>query len=133
LSGAVLTLSTNHDDHNSGEICVGGAPCDLIVGVGSYANANASFGSHNPFIDGTGVFDLSGLTGLVLVSAQFQFGTGPTDGALITPTCTADCTQSGPPPSTTPLPAALPLFATGLGGLGVLGWRRKKKSAARAA
>jgi hypothetical protein len=33
----------------------------------------------------------------------------------------------------TPLPAALPLFATGLGALGLLGWRRKKKSAALAA
>jgi hypothetical protein len=32
--------------------------------------------------------------------------------------------------SATPLPAALPLFATGLGGLGLLGWRRKRKSAA---
>jgi hypothetical protein len=28
-----------------------------------------------------------------------------------------------------PLPAALPLFATGLGALGLLGWRRKKKTA----
>ena len=28
----------------------------------------------------------------------------------------------------TPLPAALPLFATGLGALGLLGWRRKTKS-----
>ena len=30
----------------------------------------------------------------------------------------------------TPLPAALPLFATGLGALGLLGWRRNRKSAA---
>jgi hypothetical protein len=30
----------------------------------------------------------------------------------------------------TPLPAALPLFATGLAGIGVLGWRRKRKGAA---
>jgi hypothetical protein len=29
---------------------------------------------------------------------------------------------------TTPLPAALPLFATGLGALGLLGWRRTRKS-----
>ena len=29
----------------------------------------------------------------------------------------------------TPLPGALPLFATGLGALGLLGWRRKKKAA----
>jgi len=28
-----------------------------------------------------------------------------------------------------PLPAALPLFATGLGALGLLGWRRKRKAA----
>ena len=42
-----------------------------------------------------------------------------------------------PPPGTniydgksdTPLPAALPLFATGLGALGLLGWRRKRKIA----
>jgi hypothetical protein len=28
----------------------------------------------------------------------------------------------------TPLPATLPLFATGLGALGLLGWRGKRKS-----
>jgi hypothetical protein len=32
----------------------------------------------------------------------------------------------------TPLPAALPLFATGLGALGLLGWRRKRKARAAA-
>jgi hypothetical protein len=31
---------------------------------------------------------------------------------------------------TVPLPTALPLFATGLAGLGLLGWRRKRKAAA---
>jgi hypothetical protein len=36
-------------------------------------------------------------------------------------------------PAGAPLPAALPLFATGLGAFGLLGWRRKKKSAALAA
>jgi hypothetical protein len=30
----------------------------------------------------------------------------------------------------TPLPAALPLFATGIGGLGLLGWRRRRKAQA---
>jgi hypothetical protein len=35
--------------------------------------------------------------------------------------------------SQTPLPAALPLFAGGLGVLGLLGWRRKRKAAAVAA
>jgi len=32
----------------------------------------------------------------------------------------------------TPLPPALPLFATGLGALGLLGWRRKRKAQAAA-
>ena len=32
--------------------------------------------------------------------------------------------------STIPLPGALPLFATGLGTLGLLSWRRKRKAAA---
>jgi hypothetical protein len=32
--------------------------------------------------------------------------------------------------SDVPLPAALPLFATGLGALGLLGWRRKRKALA---
>jgi hypothetical protein len=32
----------------------------------------------------------------------------------------------------TPLPAALPLFATGLGALGLLGWRRKRNAKAAA-
>jgi hypothetical protein len=35
--------------------------------------------------------------------------------------------------SATPLPAALPLFATGLGAMGLLGWRRKRKKAAAVA
>jgi hypothetical protein len=33
-------------------------------------------------------------------------------------------------PSATPVPAALPLFATGLGALGFFGWSRKRKNAA---
>jgi hypothetical protein len=37
---------------------------------------------------------------------------------------------SGDPATVTPIPAALPLFASGLGALGVLGWRRKRKAAA---
>jgi hypothetical protein len=40
---------------------------------------------------------------------------------------------SGMGVSPIPLPAALPLFAGGIGGLGLLGWRRKRKSHARVA
>jgi hypothetical protein len=37
------------------------------------------------------------------------------------------------PVSNTPLPVTLPLFASGLGALGLLGWRRKRKAQALAA
>jgi hypothetical protein len=41
-------------------------------------------------------------------------------------------TAEFPAAAATPLPATLPLFATGLGALGLLGWRRKKKTTALA-
>ena len=49
------------------------------------------------------------------------------------PTTTPLPTAFDSPTPTTPLPAALPLFATVLGGLGLLGWRRKRKAEAIAA
>jgi hypothetical protein len=49
----------------------------------------------------------------------------------ITPTISFKILQSsGGNQTSTPLPAALPLFATGLGALGLLGWRRKRKPVA---
>jgi len=41
-----------------------------------------------------------------------------------------DASSPEDPLSPVPLPATLPLFASGLGALGLLGWRRKKKAAA---
>jgi hypothetical protein len=49
--------------------------------------------------------------------------TGPTQ--ILQETYTLDATVGN-----TPIPATLPLFATGLGGLGLLGWRRKRKAQA---
>jgi probable HAF family extracellular repeat protein len=53
-----------------------------------------------------------------------MFGTG------IDPSGQTESWIADIPISQTPLPAALPLFATGLGGLGLLGWRRKRKAQA---
>ena len=41
----------------------------------------------------------------------------------------AEATQFNVVPAQTPLLAALPLFATGLAGLALLGWRRRKTAA----
>jgi hypothetical protein len=66
------------------------------------------------------------------------FATSPTFGSLgySQASCSSDClfyttsidgdSLSVTPVSATPLPAALPLLAGGLGALGLLGWRRKR-------
>jgi hypothetical protein len=61
------------------------------------------------------------LTDSILVATQFDFRVASNDlnpGAWTTGV------------EVVPLPAALPLFATGIGALAVLGWRRKRQQAA---
>jgi len=53
---------------------------------------------------------------ITMTSATTESISGSYMGTLITPT---------------PLPAALPLFATGLGAIGLFGWRRKRQIASR--
>jgi len=60
----------------------------------------------------------------VFYSAAYTQNAGP--GTQIN----ASFNNSTTPPNPIPLPAALPLFATGLGGLGLLSWRRKRKAQA---
>jgi hypothetical protein len=78
--------------------------------------------------------DLSGGGGAQLLFALGAFTTpgtynvGPismSDNAVLT----VHVTDVGE----TPIPGALPLFATGLGAMGLLGWRRKRKAATPAA
>jgi hypothetical protein len=80
------------------------------------------------------VSSLVGYAGSAINDATF-FPTGlPPEGftaicqvAGAVTTC-GSLTASTPPP--VPLPTALPLFATGIGALGLLGWRRKRKAQA---
>jgi hypothetical protein len=105
-----------------------------ITGLSGYAGAdNELFFPGPPFTD-VGIsmvtaasdFNLQQSLNIVLVS----FFNPPGDPLFPTPggvysLASFDVTAA---PTVTPLPAALPLFATGLGALGLLGWRRKRKA-----
>ena len=93
-----------------------------------YSNANGSIagnGPHNPFLNQTAMFvvSLMGITADTdITSATFSFGT------------VAGINVPGvPSTSPIPLPGALPLFATGLAGLVLMKWRKKRKVQAAAA
>ena len=112
-------------------------PTSLILGLGSGAIippgdlffTNQGFAIAPESIEFTSELDLPGppLTLFtVCVGALTPIcisGQGPS-------TTFADGKVIPTPPTATPLPAALPLFATGLGALGLLGWRRKRKTQA---
>lgn len=87
-----------------------------VIASNAGSSANSSFGSSLDFPIGSALFVLpEGVT----ANAPDSFVTNNIFG----------------PPGTvvaTPAPAALPLFVTGLGALGLLGWRKKRKAAALA-
>jgi hypothetical protein len=58
---------------------------------------------------------------------------GPTTGVGGANVLLASISSANGQTGLTPIPGALPLFASGLGGLGLLGWRRKRRKAATAA
>ena len=68
--------------------------------------------------------------GAVIVGFFDEGGTGSCTTGTGTGTGTCIKTANSEALLITPLPGALPLFATGLVGLGLLGWRRKRKAQA---
>jgi hypothetical protein len=89
---------------------------DSAAGGDILDTLNAAFGS----------YALSTSIGPITGSSVIVSGTSPTSvGALIL-TSAGNATFTA---VVTPLPTALPLFATGLVGLVLLGWRRKRKAA----
>jgi hypothetical protein len=106
--------------------------------------ANVAFGQTVPclpcfvsealYTDALLGYDLTTAFSLTGGSVSFGQETYLTDHGNLTFTSISSLTfEAILPAAETPLPAALPLFATGLGALGLLGWRRKRKAAALAA
>jgi hypothetical protein len=106
-----------------------------VSGYPSGAAFNASLTLFDGAITGWDLswFFASGATGEALTTAsggdsasKFVENTS-VSGSNDTPGAWA-CEDCDPTPAETPLPAGLPLFTTGLGALGLLGWFRKRKA-----
>ena len=70
---------------------------------------------------------------ITLSDASFFGALGGIGNAYPSVAIDATFSLTGPNVSQTPLPAALPLFATGLGAMGLFGWWRRKRQQAVAA
>jgi hypothetical protein len=83
---------------------------------------------------GTITFNLANIFGAGKLDDTFTFAWAMTcANDIILETVTLPCDTCAPPPGETPLPGALSLFAGGLGVLGFLGNRRKRRMAKSAA
>jgi hypothetical protein len=91
-----------------------------LITIGSTAGTRLCWS--NALTEGCGPAVIGGDVSWQIMSGSTaeQTGIGVPAGNIV---ATAEIT-------TTPLPAALPLFATGVAGLGLLGWRRKRKALA---
>ncbi len=117
---------------------VGAGPVNIFDVTGSvsdtlyfFANVDSTHSTQMIFYS----YDNGGLLADVGLTSLFPDAfAGPTENQDETFTYGggSGSTYNGLSGSITPIPAALPLFATGLGSLGLLGWRRKKKARALA-
>jgi len=109
------------------------------TGAGTCGTLMDATGTAQPASDRMVFYSLDSLGALADVGPRsVSFGsTTPTvlelvDGTFSFPVPNGTNTYDGISAGTVPLPAALPLFAGGLGALGLLGWRRKRRAAAAA-
>lgn len=77
---------------------------------------------NSPIVDDKGVLQFS-----TVITELFLFSPSSADE---TATSLSSASWDDGSPSVVPLPAALPLYAAGMGLMGLMGWRKRRKSAA---
>ena len=77
-------------------------------------------------LGGNAVADINAAAGAIFIIGFDDLSSTALQGGIYTSGLQADSPVLEL--TATPLPAALPLFTTGLGALGLLGWRRKRKA-----
>jgi len=122
---------------NSTQIPIGTPIALLFIGAALIFNPTVFKVSGSTLFGGEGI--VAGVDGLADfgVPGPLDFGLPPPDVRSSTINAPFELSASfdaptwtdpDPAVSNTPLPATLPLFATGLGALGLLGWFRKRKA-----
>jgi hypothetical protein len=113
------------DDVGSFNFCADTSSCGAPAGGLLFTNNSGPNGlphlAHVDWYEGTSIIYENGVEGGWPV-----YEVAPLADTLVCP-INGNCLSI---PAPTPLPAAFPLFVTGLGAMGLLGWRRKRKSAA---
>jgi hypothetical protein len=116
------------DIHTEFPVTPSGVPVINITGTGDFA---PSFGSDytSSFISGPDT-TCCGADNILSSIAPYVDSSGIAFDVFSGGDPTVLVTSSSGTLTPTPLPAALPLFAGGLGAMGLFGWRRKRKTKA---
>jgi hypothetical protein len=133
------TAATGPITHSfTGQFLTAGALSPPTSGVIAFTEAGGGISDILTFnYTGGGSFAVATLTGTFVSDLEPGSLLVPVGATLVsegTPFTfnNTNITASAVSDAEVPLPAALPLFATGLGALGLLGWRRKRKAQAAA-